>query len=200
MSVFKFHLWIPLSPPFRSFLAKHLITQAVVNFQCLTKLGNWSALKLTPEKPGQISAFMFTTWMGKILGWCKERLGEQGSSFSVTVLSFFIFYSLLPCLYNVWYLGCYRNGILLVKTLFKHIHYNINRFKEPLQFLVPYCAVPPTDIRVVEVPHEDHVLWTWSCSCLFIEGLIHSIFLIWWPVADSHYNYSFPCLPFNSSP
>lgn len=167
MSVCMFHLWIPLSPLVRSFLAKYLITQEVVNFQWWTKLRNWSALKLTPKKPGQISAFIFTTWMGKILGWCKERLG-QGSSFSVIVLSFVIFYSLLklPYWYKVWYLGCYRNGIFLVKTLFKHIHYYINAFQEPLWFLMPYYVVPPKDDWVIEVPHKDHILWMWSFFCL----------------------------------
>ena len=34
----------------------------------------------------------------------------------------------------------------------------ISTFWEPLQFLVHCCVVPPTDTRVVEIPHENHVL------------------------------------------
>ena len=33
----------------------------------------------------------------------------------------------------------------------------INAFQ--LQLLVPCYVVLPTDIRMIEVPHEDHVLW-----------------------------------------
>ncbi|KAK4824031.1 hypothetical protein QYF61_009622 [Mycteria americana] len=34
----------------------------------------------------------------------------------------------------------------------------INTFQEPHGLLMPCCVVPPTDIGVVEVPHEDHGL------------------------------------------
>jgi len=31
----------------------------------------------------------------------------------------------------------------------------INKFQEPPVLLMPCCVVPPMDIRVVEIPHED---------------------------------------------
>ena len=34
----------------------------------------------------------------------------------------------------------------------------INTFQEPPGLLMPYCVVPPTDIGVAEVPHEDQGL------------------------------------------
>lgn len=50
--------------------------------------------------------------------------------------------------------------------------------------LMPCYVVPPTRIRMFEVPHKDLVLWIWSCSYLSMEGSICSVFLVRWPVAD----------------
>ena len=54
----------------------------------------------------------------------------------------------------------------------------ISAFQEPLGLPMSCCAVPPTDIRVIEVPHEDQGLRTRGCLYLSIEGLICLVFLI----------------------
>ena len=62
------------------------------------------------------------------------------------------------------------------------------------------CAVPPTGIGVVEVPHEDEGLRPWGCSYLPIEGLVRLVLLVGWPVADPDYNVTSPCPAFNPDP
>lgn len=73
-------------------------------------------------------------------------------------------------------------------------------FKELPGLLVPCCAVPPTDIRGVKVPHENQNLRAWCQSYLPTEGFIHTILLLGQSVADPHSSISCPCLPFNADP
>lgn len=55
-----------------------------------------------------------------------------------------------------------------------------------------YSVVPPADIRVMEVPHEDQGLQTRGWSYLSVDGLIQSFSLVRWPVADTlHLNLNF---------
>lgn len=61
---------------------------------------------------------------------------------------------------------------------------------------VPCCAVSPTDIGVVEVPHEDQVLWSWCCS---IYKRPHPLNVLGWAACNRpHSNSTPPCPPFNS--
>ena len=70
-------------------------------------------------------------------------------------------------------------------------------FQEPPGLLMPCYAVLATDIGGVEVPHEDQGFWMGGCFHLPIEGLVRSVFLVGWAVADPRYNVTSPCPAFN---
>jgi len=44
----------------------------------------------------------------------------------------------------------------------------INTFQEPPGLIMPSCVVPPTDIRVAEVPHEGGDKFTTSQQCALV--------------------------------
>lgn len=73
--------------------------------------------------------------------------------------------------------------------------FNSSKFQEPRGLLMPCCAVPLTDIRVVEAACEDQGLWNWGCSCLTAEGLTCLFSLARWPVSEPQHVTSPPFNP-----
>lgn len=76
----------------------------------------------------------------------------------------------------------------------------IYALQELLGLQVPCCVVPFNRYLGDWKPPWAPGLWMWGCSCLFVEGFIHLVFLVRWPLADLHWNVSCHCSPFNPDP
>ena len=61
----------------------------------------------------------------------------------------------------------------------------INTCQDPLQYLVHCCVTPPTDIVVVEVPHEYQCLGSQGYFQLSVECFISFLLLIRQPVVNT---------------
>lgn len=72
--------------------------------------------------------------------------------------------------------------------------------QKPPVVLMPCRVVLPADARVVYVPREDHGLQVWHYSCLSIEGLMCLVYVVRWPVANTHFYVTYSYLPFSPNP